>query len=120
MVVLTLMTRIIINGVTAMKHKHRYWVIAEHRSLDNRNFEIFNITIKKTISLNELISFRRGFAFIQDFIDFKNINFAINKKGLRKFHDTIPQSFNIKTSYFTTNKYHITIKKSLNKDKNVE
>lgn len=49
-------------------------------------------------------------AYIDEIIDHKHTNFAIAKKGLRKFHDLMPEFLDMKESYFTNNKNQVAMK----------
>lgn len=56
------------------------------------------------------MNFRRGLAYIDEIVDHKHVNFAIAKKGLRKFHDLMPEFLDMKHSYFTHNKNQVAYK----------
>lgn len=49
-------------------------------------------------------------AYIDEIVDHKHTNFAIAKKGLRKFHDLMPEFLDMKQSYFTNNKNQVSMK----------
>jgi hypothetical protein len=48
--------------------------------------------------------------YIDEIIEHKHQNFVIAKKGLRKFHDLMPEWLHIKQSHFTNNKNQLAMK----------
>jgi hypothetical protein len=86
------------------KHKHSYGLVLEPATIDNRDFQLYNITLKRAEGPEDYLNFRRGLAYIDEIVDHKHTNFSIAKKGLRKFHDLMPEFLDMKQSYFTNNK----------------
>lgn len=91
----------------AKNNKHHYKISPEAFSLDQREFVIYNLSLKKDyVDQYDFLNFRRGLALLEEIIDFNHTEPVVARKGLRKFKDLMPEYLDIKQSHVTTSKHH--------------
>jgi hypothetical protein len=89
------------------KNKHCYSIASEPFTSMNRDFIVYNISLKKDYSDEfEYVNCRRGLTYIHEIINFQNQNFDIARKGMPKFKDLMPEYLDMKESHIKTSKYH--------------
>lgn len=98
----------------AKKNKHKYSIAKEAFTSAERDFVVYNLSLKKDyVDDYDYINFRRGLAYFEEIVDFKNTELEVARKGLRKFKDLMPEYLEIKESHITNSKYHSGSKRRL-------
>jgi hypothetical protein len=82
---------------TAKKNKHKYSTATEAFTAAHRDLVVYNMSLKKDyVEDYDYVNFRRGLAYVEEIVDFKNSALMVARKGLRKFKDLMPEYLEIK------------------------
>lgn len=61
----------------------------------------------------DIVNYRRGLAFLEEIVNFKEVELRVAKKGLRKFYDIMPEYLDIKNSHISNSKHYGSIKSKM-------